>query len=312
MRRAGEPGAPEGTTTLPLAAGCLAYLAFALWSMDPADAVRYALPSLPLVALLAALALTRVPALALLSLAYAYGAWWYASPLLRTRAVLPSPPAASATWIMATVSRDAVILYDNPLWPHSRYLLRGWRTMRIDAGLAQYGGDPSVPMVLWADGERGSAEGFTFDWPDTDAYGKLTRRHYGAVSVIPLPAAQRFRVVGGVFPPERRRDGTSWRWIGARGIIELPSQLGAQVRVVLRTPPEYPLDANRVRVNGTLVELRRGQSAAIVIPYAPRIVFEPERTFVPAQIAGANNRDARTLSVMLTSVEQLGAPPAGR
>jgi hypothetical protein len=310
----GEDPSPSSRLrmTLPLAIGCLAYLAFALWSMDPADAVRYALPSLPLVALLAALALTRVRPLAVLAIVYACGAWWYASPVLRTRAVVPSPPAASATWIMATVPRDAVVLYDNPLWPHSRYLLRGWRTMRIDAGLAKYGGDPSIPMALWADGERGAAEGFTFNWPDTDAYGKLTRRHYGAVSVIPLPVEQRFRVIAGVFPPERRRDGTSWRWIGARGAIELPHRIGSHVRVVLRTPPEYPLDANRIRVNGTAVDVRRGQSVELVIPYAQHIAFEPEKTFVPARIAGANNRDARTLSVMLTSVEQLAAPPAAQ
>lgn len=297
---------------LPLATGCLSYLAFALWSMDPADAVRYALPSLPLVALLAALALTRFRPLAALALLYACGAWFYASPVLRIRATTPAPPAASANWIEANVPRDAVVLFDNPLWPHSRYLLRGRETMRIDAGLAKYGGDASRPMFLWADGERGASPGVTFRWPDTDAYRKLTRRHYGAVSVIPLPASQRFRVVSGVFPPERRRDGTSWRWIGTRGAIELPRQLGSRVRVVLRTPPEYPLDRNRIRVNGTPVDLRRGQSQALTIPYSRNIVFEPERTFVPAKIPGANNRDARTLSVMLTSVEQLAAPPAVR
>ncbi|HEU4887157.1 MAG TPA: hypothetical protein VFV49_04670, partial [Thermoanaerobaculia bacterium] len=39
---------------IPLAVGSLVYLGFALATMDPADAVRYAIPSLPLVALLAA------------------------------------------------------------------------------------------------------------------------------------------------------------------------------------------------------------------------------------------------------------------
>ena len=62
---------------------------------------------------------------------------------------------------------------------------------------------------------HGCPAGVTFRWPDTDAYRKLTRQHYGAVSVIPLPPSQRFRVTEGVYAPERKRDGTSWRWLGA-------------------------------------------------------------------------------------------------
>ena len=287
---------------IPLAVGCLVYLTFALATMDPADAVRYAIPSLPLVALLAGRALSRVPVAVLL---YVAGAYWYAMPILRTRATTPSPPAAAAKWIQANIPKDTLILFDMPLVPHASWLLRDYRTMRIDAGLAQ-GFD--TPIVIYADGE---AKGITFRWPDTDAYRKLTRQHYGAVSVIPVPLEQRFRVVEGVYAPERRRDGTSWRWIGARGVIELPERGASRVRVVLRTPPRYPLDANRVTVNGQTVEIGRDQSVEVLVPYERRIELVAERTFVPARIPGANNRDERTLSVMLTSVEQLGARPAG-
>jgi hypothetical protein len=271
--------------------------------MDPADAVRYAIPSLPIVALLAAMGLKRVP---LLAIVYVSAAYWYASPLLRTRATTASPPAAAAQWIKNNVPREAIVLFDMPLAPQASWLLRDYTTMRIDAGLAQHGGSDK-PMVIYADGERGNAQGVTFRWPDTDAYRKLTRQHYGAVSVIALPLSQRYRVIEGVYAPERRRDGNAWRWIGARGVLELPRRNASQVRVVLRTPPEYPLDANRIDVNGTAVDIRRGESVAVLVPFAQRIVLTPQRTFVPAKIAGANNRDARTLSVMLTSVEQLGA-----
>ncbi len=293
----------------PLLAGCLVYLGFALWSMDPADAVRYAIPSLPVVALLAAMGLKRAPLLAIFAVTSVYvaGAYWYTSPVLRMRTTTPAPPTAAANWIAANVPRDAVVLFDMPLGPHASYLLRDYKTMRIDAGLAQYGGT-STPLVLYADGERGRAQGVTFRWPDIDAYRKLTRQHYGAVSVIPLPLSQRFRVIEGVHAPERRRDGTSWRWIGARGVLELPQRGAPQVRVVLRTPPEYPLESNRVRVNDAAIEIRRNQSVEVLVPFAEHIVIAPEQTFVPARIRGANNRDARTLSVMLTSVEQLGGP----
>lgn len=295
----------------PLATGCMVYLAFALWSMDPADAVRYAIPSLPIVALLAGTGLARYRALAALAVLYAAGAYWYAWPVLRTRATSAAPPAAAAQWIRTNVPREAVVLTDGHLGPHASYLLREYESMRIDAGLAQYGGTDR-PMLIYADGERGDAPGVTFRWPDTDAYRKLTRQHYGAVSVIPLPLTQRFRVIEGVHPPERRRDGTQWRWIAARGVLELAQQRGSHVRVTLRTPPEYPLDRNRVHVNGTSVEIERNQSVEVMVPFADRITIAAERTFVPARIPGANNRDQRTLSVMLTSVEQFDAPPAVR
>jgi hypothetical protein len=180
-------GIRRNRNLIPLAGGTIVYLGFALATMDPADAVRYAIPSLPLVALLAASTLTRWRFGAPLVLLYAIGSLWYAFPVLRARATSIAPPAAAIRWIETNVSRDAIVLYDAPLWPHASVQLREYKTMRIDAGLAKYGGDPSASMVILADGERGAAKGVTFRWPDTDAYRKLTREHYGAVSVIPLP-----------------------------------------------------------------------------------------------------------------------------
>jgi hypothetical protein len=307
---------------LPLACGSLAYLAFALATMDPADAVRYAIPSLPLVALLAVYGVRWLqpplsyateprsniqkrwlrPPHSILIFLYAIGSIYYTFPVLRARATSPSPPAAAARWIAANVPRDAIVLYDLPLGPHAEYLLRGWKSMR----LAHYAGD--APAVIFADGERDDARGVTFRWPDTDAYRKLTRQHYGAVSVIPLLASERFRVVEGVFPPERTRDGRSWRWIGARGVIELPR--AGRARLTFRTPPEYPFDENRIRVNDQVIAIKRNQTVQVTLANAKTITIKPERTFVPANIHGANNRDRRTLSVMLTRVEQLDSQPA--
>ena len=76
------------------------------------------------------------------------------------------------------------------------------------------------------------------------------------------------------------------------------------MNLVFHAPPEYPFESNRVRVANSVVTLRRGATAEIVVPFAPRITIEPERSFVPAKVAGANNRDMRTLSVMLTKLEQ--------
>lgn len=301
---------------LPLAIGSVVYLGFAIATMDPADAVRYAIPSLPLVALLAPGALTRFRRTSLTSVGivvvvlYAIGSFRYTYPVLRARATSPSPPVSATRWIKANVPPNAIVLFDLPLRPHAEYLLPGWKTMRVDEERAQDGGgDPNVPMVLLADGERSDA--VTFRWPDTDAYRKLTRNHYRAVSVISLPPANRFRVVEGVFPPEGS-EGQAWRWLGARAIIELPPLGAKRARLHFRTPPEYPYEVNRIYVQhggfDSLVTIRRNATAQLIVPLSGndrRIVLIPEQTFVPARMPGANNRDQRTLSVMLTRVEQL-------
>jgi hypothetical protein len=297
---------------LPLAIGCAIYLAFALATMDPADAVRYAIPALPAIALFAAVPLVKVSIVGVLvGAAYCAGAVYYTLPVLRTRATSEAPPVLAAKWIRAHVPRNALVLYDLPLRPHAEYLLREWTSMRIDAGLLKYGGDPNVPMIIFADGEKGAARGVTYTWPDTDAYRKLTRQHYGAVSAIEFPPNERYRAIEGISPPERTRDGASWRWIGKRGLIELPDLGATRVRLTFHAPADYPLGENRihVRISGreiaTTVKARAGAIVELPIPRGRvRIDIVPEKSFVPADVH-ALNRDVRTLSVMLMRVEQL-------
>jgi hypothetical protein len=297
----------------PLATGCFVYLAFAAATMDPADAVRYAIPALPAIALFAAIPLIKFALIGvLIGGAYVVGAIDYTWPVLRARATSEAPPVIAAKWIRAHVPKNAIVLYDLPLRPHAEYLLREWKSMRIDAGLLKYGGDPNVPMIIFADGERGKAQGVTYTWPDTDAYRKLTRQHYGAVSAIALPPEVRYKVIAGISPPERSRDGEAWRWIAKRGVIELPDLGASSVRLTFHAPGDYPLGENRirVRVHGreamTTVQTKADAQLVLPIPRGRvRIEIEPEKSFVPAQIAGAINRDARTLSVMLTGVEQI-------
>jgi hypothetical protein len=300
---------------LPLAIGALAYLAFALATMDPADAVRYAIPSLPLLAMLAGVTLAAIPlelVTTLIVAGYAAGAYLYTLPVLRARATSASPPVRAAQWIAKNVRPGTLVLYDLELRPQAEYLLPGWKTMRIDEGLARYGDDPSKAMVLFADGELGGRDGVAFRWPDTDAYRKLTRQHYGAVSVISFPATKRIRVLEGVYGPERTREGLVWRWMGPRAVIELAPLGATKARISFHATPEYPFAENRIRIRvgdyETVTTIRRNSNARVIVPLppgTPRITFLPEQSFIPAQIPGANNRDMRRLSVMLTRVEQL-------
>jgi hypothetical protein len=304
--------ARKNKLALPLATGCILYLGFALATMDPADAVRYAIPSLPAIALFAAVPLMKLALIGFLVVAtYAAGAVDYTLPVLRARATSDAPSYAAAKWIRGHVPKNTIVLYDLPLRPHAENLLREWKSMRADAGLAKFGGDPNVPMVLYADGARGALPGVTFAWPDTDAYRKLTRQHYGAVSVIALPATGRYRALYGINSPERTREGASWRWIAERGVIELPDLGKSNVRLTFHAPGDYPLGENRIRVRvhgrELAITVQTNSDAQLTIPIPPgitRIEIEPEKSFVPAQVAGAMNRDTRRLSVMLTNVEQ--------
>jgi hypothetical protein len=298
------------------------YFAFALAMMDPADGVRYALPALPGIALLAAFgaevlrrAIRRELALDFVLLVlFGVGAYAYTGPLLRQRTTSPSPPYAAIQYLRSVAPRNAVILYDLALMPHAQYLLRGYTRVRVDEGLARYGHRFDIPLYELTDSATQAPQGSVFRWETPDAYTKLTRGHYGAVSVVPVPLAERYQARDGISPPERART-RSWRWVGTRGTIVLPDLGARAVRLTFEVPGDYPLAANGVRVEvaggaGATGTVRPGSQTTLEIPLPPgpaELTITPERTFVPATVRGRLSRDRRTLSVMLTGVEQVFA-----
>ncbi|HEX7153967.1 MAG TPA: hypothetical protein VF618_20930 [Thermoanaerobaculia bacterium] len=296
---------------LPVAVMTVVYLAFAILMMDPADAVRYALPSLPGIAIAAAIGLTfirrslrNLPLEWLPLAAWAAGSYIYSAPVLRQRVDTPSPPVAAIEHLRRTVPKNGVILIDLALRPHAEYLLRGFRTMRIDAGSVRYGLDTKTPLFIFADGEAPGAT--TFRWESSDAYRKLTRNHFGAASVIAVKPEERFRAALGIYPPERTRDGKSWRWVAERGVLILPDVGATRVRLTFDVPPEYPYPDNRVHIERDGVRVATAKiPGSVEVDAATRLVLVPERSFVPAELPNTLNRDRRRLSVMLTDVEQL-------
>lgn len=291
------------------------YLGFALFMMDPADGPRYALPALPFVAFLAACAFmppTRVPGARAAPLLYCVMAAIYVMPLIRERVSSPSPPVQAAEYAKTTLPRDTVILYELPLWPHAEFLFNGYKVSRIDEGLRGYANRPDVPVVLYADGERGDAAGMTFQWRESDPYGKLTRNHYRVVSIIPIPAAERYQPIRGVYPSERTVKGEQWRWLDQDAEVELPDLGRTQVAITVGTNEAYPLAENRVTisVNGFAVRtltLKKHESQEAILDLPPgkaRIAFHADRTFIPAELP-TRDRDPRRLSVMLLRVRQL-------
>ncbi len=306
---------------LPILAACGLYLAFAITTMDPADGVRYALPAAMGTALLAARGMGWLsarprwrPALAVLVVAYGGGSLAYVAPIVFTRHRVPSPPAQAAEYANRHLPPGTVILYEASLWPHATELVSRFRTLPVTPGLNAYFDRPNVPLYLFADGgsERTGAQ--IFSWPESDAYGKLTRDHYRVVSLIPLPPERRYRALMGVYRPNRTPGGQHWRWLDTTAEIELPD-VGARSAVVrLALPPDYPLGSNDVTVSvdgapaahGTV---RPGEPLDLTVALKAGtnvLRIASSKSFVPAKLDPRRFRDPRRLGVMLVSVEQGG------
>ncbi|HEX4965321.1 MAG TPA: glycosyltransferase family 39 protein [Thermoanaerobaculia bacterium] len=304
---------------LPLAVLSAIQLAICLTVTDPADAVRYALPAVLGVALAAVVGSEaaarrfRVPAAAWLvpALVVAGGAV-YAGPLLAARSTSPAPPIQAALWAHKHLAAGTGILVQDDLAPHAHYLLRGFDLSPVDAGLQGYARRPYAPLWLFTEGESAWPGAVTFRWPDTDAYGKLTRNHYRIVSLSPIPADARYQVVRGVSPYEPSVQAPRWRWLDADAVLRVFPRGIRALAVTLGLPMASPLASNKVvvSVNGTsvtTVELGRGAERQIELPMQgdgrADVGFRSDRSFVPSQ-EGLGD-DSRHLAVQLLAVKRI-------
>src|ERR1041385_8050529 len=167
---------------LPLIVFTAVQLAFELFAMDPADGARYALPSMILFALIAALGFDvirrniHVRATPYIAAAlFAAGAWAYVAPIVSTRAKIASPPVQAAQFAASHFGPNTIVLYDTALKPHAEYLFARFHPTPLEKGLHDFYDRPDVPLVQFVDGGSSIAEAHTFAWPASDAYGKLTR-----------------------------------------------------------------------------------------------------------------------------------------
>lgn len=314
---------------LPLLAGAGVYIAVALLVMDPADGVRYSIPFLIATAFFAgsgAVMLVRRVSLppALLPIAATAAFLVYTGPLLLQRRTTISPPVRAALWARQAMPRNAVALYELPLWPHTTYLLADRRPARVDDGLAAYYDRPEVPLFVYADGATNVPGARVFRWRPSDAYLKLTRNHYRAASIIPVPPERRFRIVRGIHGPERSQEGLEWRWMDAVAELQLPRGPERALSLRVGLPEAAPLEENVLRVSvagqpPTTVYVNRGMPsvATLRVPAgAPVVRIESARSFIPAEVPAMRSGDRRRLAVELYEVRTAGiaavSPPPGR
>lgn len=297
---------------IPLFTAAVAYIAFALAVMDPADGVRYSIPFLLAAACAAGTGCLwlagrwKIPMAVPLGL-FVCASLIYVSSLLSQRGSTASPPVRAAEFAKRTYSKGALAVYELPLWPHASYWLRNYNPMRVDDGLARIYEHPNVPMFLFADGAARGAGSTTFRWEPSDAYSKLTRNHYRVASIVPIRPEERFRAIRGMYGWEREPDGLAWRWLAPVAEIQLPSGSEGEAALRIGLPGNSVLDTNMitVTVNGTPAgrfAVQRGRESVITVPVpagSPILRFVAAQSVVPAQIAGSLNRDPRTLAVKL-------------
>lgn len=292
---------------IPIFLFAILQFAFAIWMMDPADGARYSLPHMIAVALLAAAGLDLVRSSAQLRAApwivvliFAAASLGYTWPIIGTRARVPSPPAAAAAYAAAHFPPNTVIAYELSLRPHAEHLLSRFPSMPADKALGAFVDRPDVPVVIFGDGGSHMPDAKVFAWPESDAYGKLTRNHYRVVTLDPLRPEQRFLPLRGVYALERTPAGDEWRWLERDAAVRLPQKHGAHVTLTFRLSPDAPYESNGVTVNGVRVNVTK-QPVSITIPAAPQIDIHSDQAFAPATVL--HNQDPRILAVQLINIQ---------
>ncbi|HET9212852.1 MAG TPA: glycosyltransferase family 39 protein [Thermoanaerobaculia bacterium] len=305
------------SVALPLAVLSAGQLALCLLSMDPADAVRYALPAVLGVAFLAAVGaqwlarLARMPVAAWLApLLIAAAGLVYTWPVLAVRSRTLSPLISAVRWARRNLPESSIILAGEDMEPQADLLLRkGFDLNPIEKGFYHAAARPAVPAWMVAEGESLWPGTVTFRWPESDAYHKLTRDHYRVVSLSPIPIERRFESLRGVHGWEPTLLDARWRWLDADAAIRIyPRRIVRAVGVRLALSPSAPIPSNTVTVAieggpSQTVEVARGTVRRVELPLSDHrpvtIAIRSARAWVPGR------GDDRRLAVQLLAVERI-------
>jgi hypothetical protein len=294
-----------------------AHSLFTLWTSDPADAVRYMMLPVVAWALLAAagaeFVATRLHVKAvslLLALTFLGVSIWYCAPILRNRLASPSPTVQAAIWVNRNIDPHALILYPASMRPHSELLFRRYQILPIERGMALAAATPQRAVYRLTDGPTRKGAVASFSWGDSDAYRKLTRKHYRVVSVVPIPERERFTSIYGIDALESDRRGEEWRWLRAKARLQLPPIAAKNVVLELALSPRAAIESNSVTVlidgiAAAQVVVERGSSVKLTLPLrrpSALIDFEATTTFQPNRTRRLRNRDPRILAVQLRSL----------
>ncbi|HVG06199.1 MAG TPA: glycosyltransferase family 39 protein [Thermoanaerobaculia bacterium] len=307
-------------TALPLAVLTGIELTFALSVMNAQDAVRYALPGMLGIAFAAGVGAeffarrVRMPAAAyVLAGLLAAGSVHYTQPLLAARSRTPSPPVQAALWARKNLSPYTAYLVEPGMAAYADYFFPKSERVLIDEGLERFAGKRGKPVYLLGDGESAWPGAQTFRWPESDAYGKLSRGGlYRVVSLSPIYPGRRYRVARGVYGYEPSAREARWRWLGPDAAMGVFPAGAARAALTVALPGSVPWPSNRVTVTvggvpAVELEVPRGGRKTVNLPLPPgkevEITFRSAASFVPAETG--SGPDTRRLSVQLLDLEVL-------
>jgi hypothetical protein len=217
-------------------------------------------------------------------------------PALRVVHETASPPVQAIDWIRAHADARTPIYVHLGMLPYAQALLPGRDLRYAMASPAQWTSGPT-PLFLC---EGAGARNFT---RERGHLWWLTRQRYFVVSVTPV--TQRAAMRGGWYD-EEGIGNVRWRWMGARGVIELPPAQRAHLLLsfyvpldVLRAQPNV-----EVRLNGATIARARATTSTLDIELdvdaradaANELVIETDRAVKPPN-------DPRVLGLRLNALE---------
>jgi hypothetical protein len=239
----------------------------------------------------------------------------YTQPLLAARTRTPSPPVQAALWAQKNLSPYTAYLVEPGMAAYADYFLPRSERVLIDEGLERFAGKRGKPVYLLGDGESAWPGAQTFRWPESDAYGKLSRGGlYRVVSLSPIPPGRRYRVERGVYGYEPTAREAQWRWLGPDAAVVLFPQGAAGAVLTLALPEASPWPSNRVTVGvggvpAADLEIPRGERRSVELSLPPadevEVAFQAGESFVPAETRAGP--DTRRLAVQLVHLEVHGS-----
>jgi hypothetical protein len=322
----------EAGRRLGLAFGLFLPYALLCWGfLDPATAGRYALPYLPLVAMLAAEGLGAVErrlvphgwpvATAALAAAMAALTW----PAIRIVHSRPSPPVHAATVIHDEAGSAPFRLAFHPkLVMHAAVLFP--EVPRVPARTAE--ALCSLPLdgvPTWNYGTEAAGTS-TVAWPADPVLRRVSRGRYLGVAIGRVEPCVTFGT--GFYGPEREPDGRGgtrpFRWMADSGVLVLPP---ASIPLEIELDLGVPLTAFSAppRLSASLNGRPLGERTATAPRLQERLVLDPARlrpdapnelrlttsaTVVPAEHAGGTDRRRLGLRLWRATLRVSPTPPA--
>lgn len=282
----------RAAVVLGLCAFAAIHVVTCVFTASPIEGVQPVLPAMVPIAFFAVAAFARWPAVAAaLSGVFAAASIAYTWPALAQHARRESPPVVAMKHVSRAQSPALHVIASPDLVPFSFVdpTVRLMTPERLD----DFARRRDVDLRLLVHG-RSRAEGaVVFEEPATDVCRKLTSDRFHVVSLVAQPPSRRYLARSGVYYLESSPERGEWRWLANEARIA-PAEMSRDLRLRFRLPDDAPVESNRLAIGGQVIEVARGATVEMTVPWAREIIIRSDRSFTAP--------DGRELAVQLTTV----------